>query len=198
MAKIYIKAINEWYETTKEEHDNYYRDINAYRRTQQNHGNCACPRQKYFYCDMDCCTCKYRISADASFERVCISVWLKRNYPALFSSYSIQEDSVGDYLSPESWRCSMVASAYLGLPLTLAGVGAALKLEQQKMTEGKTLIRYFCVPYDTIDGIPQFHLPTDAPDKWMVFKAYNKRDVETEMGIETKMCIAPGYADLVV
>lgn len=77
---------------------------------------------------------------DASFERVCLSVWLHRYYPDVFRSYSIPEDSVGDYLDPSSWRCSMVASAYLGLPLTLAGVGTALNLEQQKMSEGKALI----------------------------------------------------------
>jgi len=65
MAKIYIKSINEWIETTKEEHDNYYKDINAYRRTQQNHGNCICPRQKYYYCNMDCYSCKYHVANDA-------------------------------------------------------------------------------------------------------------------------------------
>lgn len=64
MAKIYIKSINEWIETTKEEHDNYYKDINAYRRTQQNHCNCICPRQKYYYCNMDCYSCKYHVSND--------------------------------------------------------------------------------------------------------------------------------------
>ena len=85
----------------------------------------------------------------------------------------------------------MVASAYLGLPLTLAGVGAVLKLEQQKMTEGKALIRYFCVPYDTIHGVPKFRSPADAPDKWQIFKAYNKRDVETEMEIEAKISKFP-------
>ena len=85
----------------------------------------------------------------------------------------------------------MVASAYLGLPLTLAGVGAVLKLEQQKMTEGKALIRYFCVPYDTIHGVPKFRSPADAPDKWKIFKAYNKRDVETEMEIEAKISKFP-------
>lgn len=75
-------------------------------------------------------------SFNASFERICLSVWLRRNHPEHFYSYSIPEDSVGDYLAPSSWHCSMVASAYLGLPLTLAGVGAALNLEQQKMSEG--------------------------------------------------------------
>lgn len=130
-------------------------------------------------------------SFNASFERVCISVWLKRNYPELFHGYGDPQDSVSDYLDPESWRCSMVASAYLGLPLTLAGVGAVLKLEQQKMTEGKSLIRYFCIPYDTIHGVPKFRSPADAPDKWHIFKAYNKRDVETEMEIEAKISKFP-------
>lgn len=130
-------------------------------------------------------------SFNASFERVCISVWLKRNYPELFHGYGNPQDSVSDYLDPESWRCSMVASAYLGLPLTLAGVGAVLKLEQQKMTEGKALIRYFCVPYDTIHGVSKFRSPVDAPDKWKIFKAYNKRDVETEMEIEAKISKFP-------
>ena len=110
-------------------------------------------------------------SFNASFERVCLSVWLKRNYPDIFHSYSIPQDSVGNYLSPDSWHCSMAASAYLGLPLTLAGVGSVLKLEQQKMTEGKALIKYFCVPYAYDGDKPLFHVPSDAPDKWAVFKA---------------------------
>lgn len=130
-------------------------------------------------------------SYNASFERVCLSVWLKRNYPDIFYSYSIPEDAVGNYLSPDSWHCSMVASAYLGLPLTLAGVGSVLKLEQQKMTEGKALIKYFCVPYAYDGKKPLFHTPSDAPEKWEIFKAYNKRDVETEMGIERKISRFP-------
>ena len=130
-------------------------------------------------------------SFNASFERVCLSVWLKRNYSDIFHSYSIPQDSVGNYLSPDSWHCSMAASAYLGLPLTLAGVGSVLKLEQQKMTEGKALIKYFCVPYAYDGDKPLFHVPSDAPDKWAVFKAYNKRDVETEMGIERKISRFP-------
>lgn len=130
-------------------------------------------------------------SFNAAFERVCLSVWLSRNYPEIFRSYSIDEDTVSDYLDPTAWRCSMVASAYLGLPLTLAGVGSVLKLEEQKMSEGKVLIRYFSVPYDYEDGVPLFHSPDDAPDKWAVFKAYNKRDVETEIGIEAKISRFP-------
>ena len=128
---------------------------------------------------------------NASFERVCLSVWLWRNYPECFISYGLQEDACGNYLSPKAWRCTMVAAAYLGLPLSLAGVGAVLQLQQQKMSEGKALIRYFCVPYDHVNGIPQFHAPTDAPEKWDVFRAYNKRDVETEQAIEQKIVRFP-------
>ena len=130
-------------------------------------------------------------SFNAAFERVCLSVWLSRNHPDIFRSYSIDEDTAHDYLDPTAWRCSMVASAYLGLPLTLAGVGSVLKLEEQKMTEGKVLIRYFSVPFDYENGEPLFHSPDDAPDKWAVFKTYNKRDVETEMGIEAKISRFP-------
>ena len=87
------------------------------------------------------------------------------------------------YLDPVGWHCTMVWSAYLGLPLSLKDVGAALGLDKQKLTEGKDLIKYFCVPGK--DG--QRHLPADAPDKWSTFKAYNLRDVETEMGIQERL-----------
>mgnify|MGYP004514019807 FL=1 len=128
---------------------------------------------------------------NASFERVCLSVWLRRNYPERFVSYGSSEDACGNYLSPNAWRCTMVAAAYLGLPLSLAGVGAVLQLQQQKMSEGKALIRYFCVPYDHVNGVPQFHAPTDAPEKWNVFRAYNQRDVETEQAIERRLSRFP-------
>ena len=128
---------------------------------------------------------------NASFERVCLSVWLRRNYPEQFVSYGSPEDACDNYLSPNAWRCTMVAAAYLGLPLSLAGVGAVLRLPQQKMSEGKALIRHFCVPYDTVNGVPQFHAPTDAPEKWDVFRAYNQRDVETEQAIEQKIARFP-------
>lgn len=128
---------------------------------------------------------------NASFERVCLSVWLRRNYPERFVSYGSPEDACGNYLRPNAWRCTMVAAAYLGLPLSLAGVGAVLQLQQQKMSEGKALIRYFCVPYDTVNGIPVFHVPTDAPEKWNVFRAYNQRDVETEQAIERRLSRFP-------
>ena len=128
---------------------------------------------------------------NASFERVCLSVWLRRNYPERFVSYGSPEDACGNYLSPKAWRCTMVAAAYLGLPLSLAGVGAVLRLPQQKLSEGKALIRYFCMPYDTVNGVPQFHAPTDAPEKWNVFRAYNQRDVETEQAIERRLSRFP-------
>ena len=86
---------------------------------------------------------------NAAFERVFLSIWLRRNHPQHFSSYSINGDTVGDYLDPSSWRCSMVWSAYMGLPLSLEGVGAVLGLEEQKLKEGKALIRYFCKPCAT-------------------------------------------------
>lgn len=126
---------------------------------------------------------------NASFERICLSYWMKRNYPDLFRSYSIPEDTVGNYLDPASWRCTMILSAYMGLPLSLEGVGAVLGLKDQKMKEGKDLIRYFCVPCKPTksNGGRTRNLPMHSPEKWSVFKSYNKRDVEVEMGIKGKL-----------
>ena len=130
---------------------------------------------------------------NASFERIFLSYWLKRNYPEYFKSYSIPEDSVGNYLDPSSWRCSMIWSAYMGLPLSLEGVGAVLGLEEQKLKEGKDLIRYFCVPCKPtkVNGGRTRNMPSDAPDKWELFKKYNKRDVEVEMSIQQKLSRFP-------
>lgn len=130
---------------------------------------------------------------NASFERVFLSYWLNRNYPEYFESYSILEDSVGNYLAPSSWRCSMIWSAYMGLPLSLEGVGAVLGLEEQKLKEGKDLIRYFCVPCKPtkVNGGRTRNMPSDAPDKWELFKKYNKRDVEVEMSIQQKLSHFP-------
>ena len=114
---------------------------------------------------------------NAQFERVCLSRYL--GYP------------VGQYLDPISWHCTMVWAATLGLPLSLEGVGAVLGLEKQKLKEGKDLIRYFCTPAKTRDGDTFRHLPTDAPEKWERFKAYNLRDVETEMAIQQKLSKFP-------
>ena len=128
---------------------------------------------------------------NCNFERVCLSKYLRENHPQYFQSYSIDEDTVGDFLNPESWHCSMIHARTLGLPSSLAEVGKVLGIEQQKMTEGKALIKFFCVPYDTIDGVPQFHNPKDYPDKWEIFKVYNKRDVEAEMEIDKKLSRFP-------
>ncbi len=114
---------------------------------------------------------------NAQFERVCLSRWLGM--------------PVGEYLEPDSWRCTMVWSATLGLPLSLEGVGAVLGLEKQKLKEGKDLIRYFCTPAKDRDGNPYRHHPEDAPEKWERFKAYNLRDVETEMSIQQKLARFP-------
>ena len=130
---------------------------------------------------------------NASFERICLSVWLRRNYPQYFSSYSIEEDTVRNYLDPSSWRCSLVWGAYMGLPLSLEGIGKVLKLENQKMAEGKALIRYFCVPCKPTkaNGGRTRNLPEHDPVKWSTFIAYNKRDVETEMAIQQKLSKFP-------
>ena len=114
---------------------------------------------------------------NAQFERVCLSRYL--GYPT------------GQYLDPSSWHCTMVWAATLGLPLSLEGVGAVLGLEKQKLKEGKDLIRYFCTPAKTRDGSLIRHFPTDAPEKWSLFKAYNLRDVETEMSIQQKLSKFP-------
>ena len=114
---------------------------------------------------------------NAQFERVCLSRYL--GYP------------VGRYLDPDSWYCTMVWSATLGLPLSLEGVGAVLGLEKQKLKEGKDLVRYFCTPAKAKDGSAFRRLPTDAPEKWISFKAYNLRDVETEMSIQQKLSRFP-------
>lgn len=112
---------------------------------------------------------------NASFERICLSAFLGM--------------PVGEYLNPKSWRCSMIWSATLGLPLSLEGVGAVLGLEKQKLTEGKNLIKYFCVPCAATkaNGGRTRNLPMHDMEKWNSFKAYNLRDVETEMGIQQKL-----------
>ena len=127
---------------------------------------------------------------NAQFERICISEWLKRKgyhfkWPLPFGD----DPKSLNYLNPKSWRCSMVWSAYLGLPLSLEQVGSVLGLEKQKLKEGKDLIRYFslpCNPTKTNGGRTR-NLPKHDPEKWQLYKAYNKRDVETEMAIQAKL-----------
>lgn len=111
----------------------------------------------------------------ASFERICLSKYL-----------GLQ---LGTYLNPKSWRCSMVWGATLGLPFSLAQVGAVLNLDNQKMKEGAALIRYFCVPCKgtKANGGRTRNLPSHPPNKWEQFKIYNKRDVEVEMSVQDKL-----------
>jgi DNA polymerase len=126
---------------------------------------------------------------NTSFERVCLSRYISRYYPGIFISYSIDEDTVNEFLDPSSWRCSMIWSAYLGLPLSLAGVGSVLGLEEQKLKECKDLIKYFCVPCNPTktNGGRTRNLPVHDMEKWDVFKKYNKRDVEVEVSIQKRL-----------
>ena len=107
---------------------------------------------------------------NANFERVCLSRYLS-------DLGMLHTTECSHFLSPHSWRCTMIWSAYMGLPLSLAVVARVLGLEEQKMTEGKALIRYF--------STPPFHEPTG--EKWERFKSYNRRDVEVEMAIQRRL-----------
>ena len=130
---------------------------------------------------------------NANFERICLSNWLKRHNPEHFKGYGIPEDPASKYLDPSSWKCAMIWSAYMGLPLSLEGVGAVLKLQDQKMKEGKDLIKYFCCPCKPtkVNGGRTRNLPEHAPDKWETFKTYNKRDVDVEMAIKQRLSKFP-------
>lgn len=132
---------------------------------------------------------------NANFERVCLSRHL--------SDLGVYLDPLHDhhplstecarFLNPASWRCSMVCSAYMGLPLSLEGAGAVLGLEKQKLTEGKELIKYFCQPCAPTksNGGRTRNLPGNAPDKWEMFKQYNRRDVEAKRSIQQKLAKFP-------
>ncbi|MDU4045908.1 XRE family transcriptional regulator [Peptoniphilus sp. HMSC075B08] len=112
---------------------------------------------------------------NANFERVCLSKFL------------------GERLEPQGWYCTMIWSAYLGLPLSLEKVGEVLKLDKQKMNEGKALIRYFSIPCKPTkaNGMRKRNLPHHDLKKWSTFKEYNQRDVETEMAIKKKLSAFP-------
>ncbi|MDO4662119.1 MAG: DNA polymerase [Tissierellia bacterium] len=112
---------------------------------------------------------------NANFERVCLSRFL------------------GKRLKPQGWYCTMIWSAYLGLPLSLEKVGEVLKLDKQKMNEGKALIRYFSIPCKPTktNGMRTRNLPHHDLEKWSTFKKYNQRDVETEMAIKKKLSAFP-------
>ena len=126
---------------------------------------------------------------NASFERICLSSWLCKHYPDKFRSYSTPEDTVGRYLNPSSWRCTMVWSAYMGLPLSLEGVGAVLNLGEQKLKEGRELIRYFCVPCKPtkVNGNRTRNLPEHDLSRWSLFRKYNVRDVEVEQALKKRL-----------
>ena len=137
---------------------------------------------------------------NAQFERVCLSRYLSDLGISLdpFHDRHPLSTECARFLNPEGWRCSMVWAATLGLPLSLEGVGAVLGLEKQKLTEGKDLIRFFCVPCRETksNGGRTRNLPEHDPEKWARFKAYNARDVETEMGIQQKLINFPVSADI--
>ena len=130
---------------------------------------------------------------NAQFERICLSRWLRDHGGFDNTGYSIPEDSVGNYLDPAAWKCTMIWSAYMGLPLSLEGVGTVLGLEKKKLIEGKDLIRYFCQPCapTKANGGRTRNLPRHAQDKWAAFKRYNIRDVEVEMSIQEKLARFP-------
>ena len=179
---------------------------------------------------------------NVNFERVCLSVYVQRNYPQYFRGYEenyfnpagwhctmihsrylslpsslaevgrvlkIQEQKMTEgkalikffcvpyqfdeenYFNPAGWHCTMIHSRYLSLPSSLAEVGRVLKIQEQKMTEGKALIKFFCVPYQFDSDEPEFHNPLLYPDKWETFKAYNRRDVEAEMEIDRRLSKYP-------
>lgn len=137
---------------------------------------------------------------NAQFERVCLSRFLSDLGISLdpFHDRHPLSTECARFLNPEGWRCSMVWAATLGLPLSLEGVGTVLGLEKQKLTEGKELIRYFCVPCKetAANGGRTRNLPEHAPEKWARFKAYNVRDVEAEMGIQQKLINFPVSPDI--
>ena len=112
---------------------------------------------------------------NANFERVCLSRYM------------------GEKLRPQSWYCTMIWSAYLGLPLSLEKVGEVLRLDKQKIAEGKTLIRYFSIPCrpTKANNFRTRNLAKDDKERWLVFKEYNKRDVETEIAIKKKLSAFP-------
>lgn len=128
---------------------------------------------------------------NANFERVCLSRYLTdlgRSLDPFYDQHPLSQECAR-FLNPAGWKCSMVWSAYLGLPLSLEGVGAVLNLDNQKMKEGRELIRYFCIPCKETkaNGGRTRNLPPHAPEKWNLFKSYNKRDVEVEMAIQQRL-----------
>lgn len=124
---------------------------------------------------------------NVNFERVCLSVYLRRNYPDLLDF----EDIVGNYIDPVSWHCDMIHGRYLGMMSSLEDMGKLLRLKEKKMSEGKELIKYFCTLHEDKNGNPFFHDKSDSPKNWKQFKEYNRRDVEVELKIQRYLSEIP-------
>lgn len=115
---------------------------------------------------------------NAAFERVCLSRYLREHCLSHFLSYGKQRDTVGKYLDPLGWKCSQVLASSLGYPLSLKDLGEALGLSEKKMDEGSRLIGLFSLP-----GPEGRRKPEDYPEEWVLFKKYNRRDVEVERSV---------------
>lgn len=128
---------------------------------------------------------------NAQFERVCLSRYLRDKGINVNPGQTVKSESL--FLNPSSWHCTMIWSATLGLPLSLENVGAVLGLDKQKLTEGKNLIKYFCLPCNPtkVNGGRTRNKYFHDKEKWDLFKSYNKRDVEVEMSIQEKLSRFP-------
>lgn len=128
---------------------------------------------------------------NAQFERVCLSRYLRDKGINVNPGQAVKSESL--FLNPSSWRCTMIWSATLGLPMSLENVGAVLGLDKQKLTSGKNLIKYFCLPCNPtkVNGGRTRNKYFHDKEKWDLFKSYNKRDVEVEMSIQEKLSRFP-------
>ena len=128
---------------------------------------------------------------NAQFERVCLSRYLRDKGINVNPSQTVKSESL--FLNPSSWHCTMIWSATLGLPMSLENVGTVLGLDKQKLTEGKNLIKYFCLPCNPtkVNGGRTRNKYFHDKEKWELFKSYNKRDVEVEMSIQEKLSRFP-------
>ena len=128
---------------------------------------------------------------NAQFERVCLSRYLRDKGINVNPGQTVKSE--GLFLNPSSWHCTMIWSATLGLPMSLESVGAVLGLDKQKLTEGKNLIKYFCLPCNPtkVNGGRTRNKYFHDKEKWEQFKSYNKRDVEVEMSIQEKLSRFP-------
>lgn len=128
---------------------------------------------------------------NAQFERVCLSRYLRDKGINVNPGQTVKSESL--FLNPSSWHCTMIWSATLGLPMSLESVGAVLGLDKQKLTEGKNLIKYFCLPCNPtkVNGGRTRNKYFHDKEKWEQFKSYNKRDVEVEMSIQERLSRFP-------